>query len=186
MGYVSLPVDATDDWRDENGTVLPTDSVDVWPALVSGSDAPLREWLPTTERSLIWDQSPLRMFKFYNQERLANRFHQNGSQFMDQANACLNVSTPVGGVGVPPSCLVCSPDAPCLFDVLADPTELHNLASSLPDVVKTMAAKMATYRPYVPSLSPEELACYTCGDNNTDPPKRWWQGFSGPCCVPSH
>jgi hypothetical protein len=37
-----------------NGTARPIDGVDVWPILVGGrSDSP-REYLPTTEHSIIW------------------------------------------------------------------------------------------------------------------------------------
>ena len=35
----------------------------------------------------------------------------------------------------------------------------------------------------LPTLTASNLACYTCGNSSTAPPKLWWQGFSGPCCV---
>ena len=94
------------------------------------------------------------MWKLITSEFKANRFHANGSQYMDQQNPCVTrrvaeedadaetsaeaeVSLPSGvdskveqeggfqeprlnpaGLGVPPSCTVCSPTTPCLFDVI--------------------------------------------------------------------
>jgi len=182
-------VDPTDDWVDGNGTAHPIDGVDVWPALMGGSNATGRPWLPTTERSLLWDDGAGHMYKLITSENQANRFHENGSQYMDPFNGCLDVPDTAGPaitadrVGVPPSCTVCTPEKPCLFDVLADPTERANLATTLPTVAATMAAKLATYVPYVPSLTPANLACYICEPSSTAAPKLWWQNFSGPCCI---
>ena len=69
------------------------------------------------------------------------------------------------------------------MDVLADPSEKHNIATQLPDVVEKMKTKLATFQYYVPELTPENLACYTCGETHLDPPHLWWQNFSGPCCI---
>ena len=42
---------------------------------------PEREYLPTTERSLLWDDPKTgKMWKLIALERRANRFHPNGSQ----------------------------------------------------------------------------------------------------------
>lgn len=37
----------------------------------------------------------------------------------------------------------------CLFDVLADPAEQHNIAAAHSDIVEQMSAALATYEPYV-------------------------------------
>ena len=68
-------------------------------------------------------------------------------------------------------------------DVRADETESKNLAQANGALVATMAARLKSYVPYVPELSPANLACYECGNTSDAPPKLWWQGFSGPCCV---
>jgi hypothetical protein len=46
-----------------------------------------------------------------------------------------------------------------------------------------MAAKLASYSYYVPGLSEANLACYECGPTADAPPRLWWGGFSGPCCI---
>lgn len=185
-------VDPADDWVDANGTAHPIDGVDLWPALMSGGSVNVaRDYLPTTEVSLLWEDRQGHMYKLITDEVLSNRFYENGTQYMDTFNPCLpkgELRRPAGdeGVGVPPSCPTCSPTEPCLFDVLADPTETKNLAKQLPAVLQQMQAKLATFQYYIPSLSPDNLACYVCGNTSSAPPKTWWQGFSGPCCVPKN
>ena len=57
------------------------DGVDIWPSLMSGTSAPTgRAYLPTTERSLLWDDGEGHMYKLITSEFLANRFTKNGSQ----------------------------------------------------------------------------------------------------------
>jgi hypothetical protein len=181
-------VDPTDDWADANGTIHPIDGVDIWPTLMSGGSEPVgREWLPTTERSLLWTDGNGHMYKLIIDEKKANRFYENGTQYMDTSNPCIpgaiGYTPQFDGLGVPDSCTVCSATDPCLFDVLLDPSEVKNLAKSLPDVATKMAAKLATFTPYIPTLSPDNLGCYTCGQGSDAPPHLFWQGFSGPCCV---
>ena len=80
-------------------------------------------------------------------------------------------------------CFVCSPGAPCLFDVRDDPSETKNLAAGNAAVVKSMLAKLVSYVPYIPDLTPGNLACYSCAAELHAPPVLWWQNFSGPCCI---
>jgi len=80
-------------------------------------------------------------------------------------------------------CIVCSPEKPCLFEVISDPSETTNLAAANPDIVAKMAQTLETFKPYVPTLTPDNLACYDCGDGPRAPPVLFWQNFSGPCCV---
>lgn len=182
-------VDPTDDWTDGNGTVHPIDGVDVWDTLMSGTNDTGREFLPTTERSIIWYKPGNPMYKLIVNEVKANRFMENGTQYMDTMNPCINTTskfhlgTHKQGLAVPRSCVTCSPDKPCLFELLSDPSETKNIASDNSGIVSTMAAKLATFQQYGPALTPENLACYTCGNTSSAPPKLWWQGFSGPCCV---
>ena len=75
-------VDPRDDWRDPlTGLTHALDGVNVMPALLSDS-APTREWLPTTHKSLLWDQTATsgKMWKLIQgNETKAKRFHENGS-----------------------------------------------------------------------------------------------------------
>ena len=180
------------------GTTHSIDGVDLWPSLSTGTTLPPRQWLPTTENSILWDTTAGKMWKLITAEKRSNRFHQNGSQYMDTMLPCLNQSAPgyhsaakltaTGRPGrpadawsVPNSCLVCSPEHPCLFDVRADPSETVNLAPEMSALAAQMAAKLASFVPYVPVLSAANLACYTCPGER---PHLWWQNFSGPCCKP--
>eukprot|EP01079_Euglenida_sp_SAG-EU17-18_P012162 gene12162-2218_t len=127
-------VDPADDWKDPStGIVHPIDGLNVWPAILAGSNAntsSVRQWLPTTEDSILYDDRQGHMWKLIVTEHKANRFHSNGSQ--DSAIAQLNRTPPLPdspAVEVPPSCAVCSQAKPCLYDVISDPFETSNVAS---------------------------------------------------------
>eukprot|EP01051_Picozoa_sp_SAG22_P005825 SAG22_NODE_359_length_11758_cov_4.094254_16_plen_125_part_00 len=62
-----------------------------------------------------------------------------------------------GGGGGRMSCVVCSDDQPCLFDVLADPGETKNLAKAMPALAASMKTTLDSYLPYVPALTPANL-----------------------------
>lgn len=174
----------------------PIDGVDVWAALSAGTDgvtSPVREWLPTTERSLIWNDGKGHMYKLIINEYKANRFDKNGTQYMDTFNACLpksqgggEVHVPVrhGQLTVPPSCTVCSTSAPCLFEVLGDPLEKQNVAADNAALVKTMATKLVDFNdPYIPSsLTPSNLACYNCTLSDSKG-IGFFGDYWGPCCI---
>ena len=146
-------VSATDDWTDPStNETHPIDGVDIWESLINDS-APPREWLPTTERSILWDDGEGHLWKLITDEYQSNRFHPNGSQYMDSFNPCLNESEtkPSGhellfdAVLVPPSCTVCSEAQPCLFEVRSDPSEQKNFAKAMPEMVQHLANKLASY-----------------------------------------
>ena len=79
-------------------------------------------------------------------------------------------------------CPVCNASFPCLFDILSDPSEYHNVAGDHPEVVVGLAEKVAELEPYyvTGSLSEEELnRTYEAID-----PSEWslnGTGFYGPC-----
>ena len=75
--------------------------------------------------------------------------------------------------------MVCSDDQPCLFDVLADEGETQNLAKKIPALATSMKATLDSYLPYVPALSPANLACYNCSFDRVVK----WQGYPGPGCI---
>ena len=141
------------------------------------------------------------MYKLVVNESKTNRFHANGSQYMDQDNQCLGadaggeaatkaVRTRVAaakavdaGLGVPPSCAVCSEQHPCLYDVILDPRETNNLGAAMPQLAAKLRAKLATFTSYVPPLSAENLACYNCTGLDPHSGNKRWGAFWGPCCV---
>lgn len=190
---VMAGVDPRDDWKDPTTNIThPIDGINVWPALMSGKAA--ARLLPTTHKSLLHDDgSGKHMWKLIQgNETRADRFHANGSVYEDPYNLCLpgDVNGSYGiqydchnslgqnGGGGRMSCIVCSDDRPCLFDVIADPGETKNLASILPEMVTTMKAQLAKYTVYVPPLSQGNLDCYDCAFNQTEV----WSGFPGPGC----
>ena len=118
-------MDPTDDYTDPStNAVHPIDGVDVWTALAAGTDGvtdPVREWLPTTERSLLWNDGKGHMWKLITSGRwlqsgtfeltgefLANRFHRNGTQYMDQDNTCSPATADATAHGTRASTLSCT------------------------------------------------------------------------------
>ena len=186
-------VDPTDEYTDPaTGLTHDIDGVDVFPAILA-ADATTREWLPTTHKSLLWDdtKSSGKMWKLVQgNETQAVRFYKNGTNYADPHNACLQPvwkqfdctnSVGQGGGGGRQSCVVCTNKEPCLFDVKGDEGETMNVAKQNPAVVATMQAKLATYAtPYVPeSLTEAELSCYNC----SKAVHLLYKNFSGPGCI---
>jgi hypothetical protein len=108
------------------------DGMDAWPSIVTGNTSP--RTLPTTHKSLLIDDGKGHMWKLINgNETRADRFHPNGSVYEDPYHECLPGAVNgnygyqfdcinalgQGGGGGRMSCVVCSDDQPCLFDVLA-------------------------------------------------------------------
>jgi len=177
-------------------TTHDVDGVNIFPSILSAS-AKTRVWLPTTHKSLLWDQTTTtlggHLWKLIQgNETQAKRFYSNGSTYDDPFNACLvpifNTfdcvnSRGVGGGGGRSSCVVCTNKEPCLFDVATghDESETKNVAHENPAVVKTMQAKLLEYaEPYVPlALTPGNLHCYDCDFV----PAVQWKNFTGPGCI---
>jgi hypothetical protein len=193
-------IDATDRWTDpETQLVHDVDGVNQWPSIVSGSTS--TRTLPTTHKSLLVDDGEGHMWKLINgNETRADRFHANGSVYDDPFNLCLpgdgvngsygvqfdcHNSLGANGGGGRMSCVVCSDEQPCLFDVIADPLETKNIAKAMPSLAASMKSTLDTYLPYVPTLTPGNLDCYNCSDGGD---KHWnatimWRGYPGPGCI---
>ena len=75
-------------------------------------------------------------------------------------------------------CPVCNLTSPCLYDILNDPGERHNLAPQYPDVVHRLTAELNKSLAWyiTPHMTPEEL-------NKTYEkfPAKHWGGYLGPC-----
>ena len=127
------------------------------------------------------------MWKLIVNETQGWRFHPNGTEYRDPYNRCLspdlglayNCNDAYGSFGRL-ACYACSPQHPCLYDVLQDPSETHNVAASNPKVVAQMANVLSQFqRPYAPPLPAAALACYNCSFQ----PEVLWRGFIGPACI---
>ena len=83
-------------------------------------------------------------------------------------------------------CAVCTDARPCLFDIIADPSERVNQAPKQPAIVAQMARQLATYAPYIDKgMGAAELSKYECLTTNISdsaPFGSWWGDFMGPCC----
>ena len=87
----------------------------------------------------------------------------------------------------------CYAEKPCLFDVISDESESHNLANQPEHAadVEHLAQRLASYSHYVDgSMTEEELEPYECVphslDNNSAhalAQDAWWGNFQGPCCT---
>jgi len=171
--------DPSDDVEIE-GELRSIDGVDVWPLLTGANKTQPRPMTPTTEVSII--SLPFKLIVGAGQ---SNYYDKNGTQLPSTPNdlPCLSGAAPApSGPGVDPiingKCAVCNATLPCLFDIVNDPTETKNLATSHPDVVERLKEALS-YKPYVTGkMSKDELKPYTQVD-----PNKHWKGFEGPCYI---
>jgi hypothetical protein len=125
------------------------------------------------------------MWKLIVNETQGWRFHPNGSEYADVHNPCVgsqlayNCIDEYGSFGRL-ACYACTPELPCLYDVLRDPSETDNMAQAMPVLVHAMQQQLAALaQPYVPSMPAAALACYNCSFD----PKVLWGGYVGPGCL---
>ena len=146
----------------------PVDSVDLWPML-SGANTTS----PRTEMALVVDFA-----EFKNRHNLSNSVLISGkwkllegvqTQTYYQGPAFPNASSPPYGVLTDTSLLhLCRPA--CLYDILDDPTEQHNVAAKHLEVVATLRARLAALRPtkFQPESDKQELSCQAQVEKNGD------------------
>merc|ERR1712048_402309 len=99
------------DPSDTERTIHDIDSMDMWPFLTGENSSSPREFLPTTVDSIIWKSQ----YKLITSADATHDYTQNASQL--------------------PANLTCSPEAPCLFDLLQDPAEQQNIQAQHPEIV---------------------------------------------------
>jgi arylsulfatase B len=154
------------------------DGVNMWPAITGANKTNPRPWLPTTEDSILLQQPNGAIMKLIVSERQTNLFTADGLTQIHTTDPCVWQ----GSGENPTNCSVCDPTHPCLFNVQIDPAESKNLVneSGYKELVAEMAAKLASYTPYVDgNLTADELANYDCVAGAGE---ALWGNFVGPCC----
>ena len=187
---------------DFNGTARPIDGIDVWPLLLSRASESPRDYIPTTEDSIVY-QGRWKLLTSAPRQG----WYPAGGRGPDSYSATVNGPPILPTNGTWPcvtpvyygQCSVCSPTKPCLFDLKKYLGERVNLAAQQPALVTQLAAKLASFVPYAePSLPEDQLAKYECATVNGTRCDKWdqqscdnfygvfpspfWGNFSGPCC----
>lgn len=177
------------------GKLRPIDGVDVWPLLTGANATQPRALTPTTEVSIIDAQDSITWWKLITLAGESGYYTPNATQLAGNAysdtsclESCQNDPAQPGrtdGIvnGMPSvkgtACPVCNSTHPCLYDVLADPSERSNVAAANPDVVARLAPVLQRYNDeqYVSG----HLPASTLQQKYTKLPKDHWGTFSGPC-----
>ena len=169
------------------------DAVDVWPMLTGTNTTQPRRLTPTTEAS-IFDVAPPptadgatdgQETKWWKLVNLAgqSQYYEPNQQAIKANDTCLakcQKDPPQAGRtdALVNGCPVCNLTSPCLYDILNDPGERHNLAPQYPDVVHRLTAELNKSLAWyiTPHMTPEEL-------NKTYEkfPDKHWGGYLGPC-----
>lgn len=155
-----------------DGKPRPIDGINIWPMITDSTSPATREFLPITSVSLIYQER----YKILVDAQPTHWFTKDDIHLPDNRTAwpCRNTGSN--------DCKICTKEEPCLFDLLADEEERHDISKENPALVTKLVAQLATYKPYITSASlpPSVLAKYDCVTDIT----QYWGNFSGPCCKP--
>jgi len=138
--------------------------------------------------------APAHLWKLITLAGESNYYSEDGNQ-TDAPRECLSgrqpdppqpgrtdpiVNGPAAHEHADPECPVCNTTRPCLFDLLADPSETINVASSHPDVVRRLAEAIdaANAGQYVNGTLDASVLEAKYDKLNTT---KQWGGFLGPC-----
>jgi hypothetical protein len=170
------------------------DGVNVWPLLTGENATQPRAVTLTTEVSATDTSAFAATGKWWKLVTLAgqsNRYYPNQTAVKNDPAECLCAAKQPGSCRQPDppqpgrtdalvtGCPVCNATHPCVYDILHDPSEQHNVAADHPEVVAKLAPLLkAAEAYYVPGhLLLWQLAQYDKVANLTER----WQGYIGPC-----
>ena len=139
-----------------NGTERTIDGIDVWPLLLSGAKDSPREYLPTTEASIIWKGRWKLIVDASATKWAGNEEAQQGYNgwyplaLGPNDTHAPDVSGPtVACTGLfhePDERCVCSTAHPCLYDIIEDEGEHINLASNYSTIVAHLTNVATSWR----------------------------------------
>eukprot|EP01052_Picozoa_sp_SAG31_P017653 SAG31_NODE_1217_length_9319_cov_20.281345_4_plen_145_part_00 len=124
---------------------------DVWPLLMGTNLTQPRAVTPTTEVSAIDTSNPKRWWKLIVLAGQSNYYTPNNTR-LDGTDVCLAGRQPDPAMpgrtdALVNGCPVCNLTFPCLYDIIVDGSESHNIASQHPDVVARLKAQLLSYKP---------------------------------------
>ena len=181
-----------------SGAVHPIDGVDVWPLLTGRNTTQPRPITVVTEVSAIEvvrrSDGAVEMWKLVTLAGQSNYYDRTGRQ-LNATDRCLDGRQPdppqpgrtdpiVNGPAAHEreACPVCNSTLPCLYELVADPTETSNHAAdaTLAERVAHLAAAIAAANSncYVTGSLDEQTLVRDYEPIDT---KKRWKGFTGPC-----
>jgi len=173
-----------------SGAYRHIDGVNVWPLLTGSNATQPRSITPTSEAG-IFEIDGGKWWKLVTLAGNSNWYTENNTEIPVTSDPCLDgaqkdpaqpgrtdgiVNGPAQSEGQ--KCPVCNYTMPCLYDILADPREEHNLAVDHPDIVERLRPILDTYNQHYVTghLDKARLAANYTAINKSD-----WQGYDGPC-----
>jgi len=165
------------------GAMRHVDGVSVWPLLIGSNSTQPRKVTPITEASILETTSEKQWWKLITLAGQSHYYNENAST-SDGTDPCLQGRQPdppqpgrtdaiVNG-----KCPVCNTTNPCLYDILADPFEKHNVAKDHPNIVKRLAPILDTYNNHYVT---GHLDANVLAANYTKLSSTEWGGYTGPC-----
>lgn len=158
------------------------DGVDVWPLLTGSNTTHPRKATPTSEAGIIETSGTKKWWKLVTLAGQSNYYTPNATQYKG-SDPCLHgrqpdPEQPGRTDAIVNGCPVCNATHPCLYDILADPYEQHNVAKDNPDVVARLAPTLDAYNDHYVTGHLDKSVLEA---NYTSIPKGTWGGYTGPC-----
>ena len=181
-----------------SGAVYPIDGVDVWPMLIGVNATQPRPITVVTEVSAIevvaHSGGRVEMWKLVTLAGQSNHYDRAGRQLNASAQPCLNgrqPDPPQPGrtdpiVNGPAShereaCPVCNSSSPCLYELVADPSERSNRADDDAEAARVTRLALAIAAANAKSYVSGTLDAKTLALDYDPIDAKEWKGFSGPC-----
>jgi len=164
-----------------DGRVRPIDGVDVWPMLTGANTTQPRVLTPTTESSIV-EATPTTWWKLITLAGQSNYYYPNATQRQGN-DPCLagrqpDPQEPGRTDPIVNGCPTCNATHPCLYDLLQDPLEEHNVAAQHLAVVARLQPTLAeSNNHYVSGRIPVDQL----NRDYVAIAKGEWGDFMGPC-----